>query len=104
MLGEQRVLMVHVPHGVHRRLHPDFQFWIAFHQFKHRTGHRQDATVGDRTTGTDIGVSLENLRESLYHAGGDLSDLLVSVTGEVAPAHLRVFQNRSDLLEHFIAY
>ena len=56
---KQFVLMIHVPHGVLRRIHPDLQVRIIFHQFEHGARHAQDASVRGGATGIDIGFALE---------------------------------------------
>ena len=100
---KQFVLMIHVPHGVLRRIHPDLQVRIIFHQFEHGARHTQDASANCGAAGIDISFSLKQFREPMCHTGGNLANLLVPVTGQVTPSQLRISNNLAYLPQHFMA-
>ena len=70
--------MVHIEHIVIRRIQLDLQLWVHSCQLGCGCCHRHDTTVDDGAMGIDDDVSLEDLRETFYHATGYVTELFLS--------------------------
>ena len=80
--------------------HTDVQRRIETGQLHQRILHRQHATAHARAAGIDVGIALEDFRETLIHTTGNVLKLLGTERSEVAPMVLGILTNHFQTVQH----
>ena len=80
--------------------HTDVQRRIETSQLHQRILHRQHATAHARAAGIDVGIALEDFRETLIHTTGNTLKLVGTLPCQVAPMVLSILADDIQTVQH----